>query len=138
MKLTRAGEYAIRAVLFLAGQPEGRVVNRKRIAEAMDIPYPFLGKIGPALAGADIIRITQGPRGGYQLSRPPGQITLLDVIVAIEGDIPLNECVVHPEACRRSPACSVHQVWQQARQALCDVLDGADFATLSQRMCHDC
>ncbi len=133
MNLTRAGEYAIRCVLYLSTQDQQRVVKRREVAREMDIPGHFLGKIAQRLARAQIVEISQGARGGYRLLRPPSQISLLDVIVAVEGHMALNQCLIRPESCNRSNFCAVHQIWHQAREALLEVLRGADFASLARQ-----
>jgi Rrf2 family protein len=133
MNLTRAGEYAVRCVLFLSLHQPREIVNRKKISQAMDIPSQFLSKIAQRLSRGGLIVITQGSKGGYQLARDPKDITLLDVIECVEGDIGLNTCILRPDSCARTPACPVHKVWAKARDALCEVLGEADFATLALR-----
>lgn len=118
MRLTRAGEYAVRCVLYLAGRPPGDVASRREVASAMDIPDSFLSKIAQQLAKAGIIEIIQGAKGGYRLLIPPENVTLLDVVETISGEIFLNDCLMRPGACSRSPVCKVHQVWQKAREQL--------------------
>jgi Rrf2 family iron-sulfur cluster assembly transcriptional regulator len=122
MRLTRAGEYAIRCVLYLAGRPPGEVSSRREVAAAMDIPDPFLSKIAQQLAKAGLIEIIQGAKGGYRLLLPPEKVTLLDVVETISGEIFLNDCLMRPGACSRSPVCKVHQVWQKAREQLRETL----------------
>ena len=130
MRLTRAGEYAVRCVLYLASQGEGVVCNRKQIAAEMDIPDQFLGKIAQQLARSGFIEIVQGARGGLKLTASPANLTLLDVVEVVIGEIFLNDCVIRPESCRRSQACSVHQVWDKARSQLRDTLRQATFSSL--------
>lgn len=125
MMLTKAGEYAVRCMVYLAGKGGLDVVPRKGIAEAMDIPGPFLAKIAQDLSRAGLIQVVQGARGGYRLLKPADQITLLDVIEAVEGEIFLNECLFRPESCGRSRHCKVHRVWQKAREGLRRTLAGA-------------
>ena len=132
MRLTRAGEYAVRCVLCLASQGQGVVCNRKRIAKAMDIPDPFLGKIAQQLAHAGLIEIIQGSKGGLRLVISPDEINLLDVVEAVIGEIFLNDCIFRPESCDRSNACAVHAVWEKSRNQLRETLRRATFAKLMQ------
>ncbi|MGV1100212.1 RrF2 family transcriptional regulator [Thiovibrio sp. JS02] len=132
MRLTRAGEYAVRCVLFLARRGRGVLVSRMEIAASTDIPPPFLAKIAQQLAKAGIIEILQGANGGYRLLREPASITLLAVIEAIIGEISLNDCVGRPESCGKSAVCTVHRVWNKANQQLRATLREADFATLAE------
>ena len=130
MRLTRAGEYAVRCVLYLSSQGQGVVCNRKKIAEAMDIPDPFLGKIAQQLARAGLIEIVQGSKGGLRLVASPEAISLLEVVEAVIGEIFLNDCLMRPESCNRSNTCAVHWVWEKARNQLRETLRDATFARL--------
>lgn len=118
MRLTRAGEYAVRCSLYLSSRNRGQVISRKEISREMDIPGPFLTKIAQQLAKAGILEIVQGARGGYRLLASPETVSLLDVIEVIEGELFLNDCVLRPESCFRSPSCAIHRVWEKARDQL--------------------
>jgi Rrf2 family iron-sulfur cluster assembly transcriptional regulator len=130
LRLTRAGEYAVRCVLYLASQAPTEVCNRKTIARAMDIPDQFLGKIAQQLVHAGIIEVLQGSKGGLRLLVSPEKISLLEVVEAVIGEIFLNDCVLRPESCDRSNACAVHVVWEKARNQLRKTLNEATFAQL--------
>lgn len=130
MRLTKAGEYAVRCALYLSSRPLQEIVSSREIARVMDIPNQFLGKIAQQLARAHIIEIIQGPKGGYRLLISPERLTLLDVVEAVTGEIFLNDCLLRPESCRRSPDCFVHQVWHKARNQLRETLNQANFAML--------
>lgn len=136
MRLTRAGEYAVRCVLHLASRGQGTLCARRDVAERMDIPDQFLGKIAQQLARAGLIEIVQGARGGLRLVVPPDQVTLLDVVEAVIGEIFLNDCVMRPESCDRSHACAVHCVWAKAKDQLRRTLEEATFAVLLKQ--NDC
>jgi Rrf2 family protein len=130
MRLTRAGEYAIRAVLFMAMRPFGSVTQRKEISAEMDIPMEFLGKIATQLKRAGIIEILQGPKGGFRLLVRPEELSLLRVVEAIMGEIFLNDCVIKPNSCKRSKDCAVHKVWEEARLQLRETLGQVTFDKL--------
>ena len=132
MRLTRAGEYAVRCVLYLASQKQGMVCNRKTIAKAMDIPDQFLGKIAQQLAHASLIEVVQGSKGGLRLVIPPDKISLLDVVEAVIGEIFLNDCLLKPDSCDRSNTCAAHFVWEKARNQLRQTLREATFTRLLQ------
>lgn len=138
MRLTRAGEYGIRCVLYLAMHRDRAVIGRKEIAEAMDVPAQFLGKVAQHLARAGIIAIGQGSQGGYQLTRPPQDITLLSVVEAIDGEIFLNDCIHRPDSCDRQKICAVHHVWDQARRQLRDTLGSTNLAELAAMEAKTC
>jgi Rrf2 family protein len=130
MRLTRAGEYAVRCVLYLSTQGVGLIANRKQIAREMDIPDQFLCKIAQQLARSGILEIVQGAKGGLRLTVSPENISLLDVVEAVIGEICLNDCIVRPESCNRSQTCAVHQIWDKASSQLRNTLREATFAGL--------
>ena len=132
MRLTRAGEYAVRCVLYLSSQPEGAVVSRRDISEQMEIPDQFLGKIAQQLARAHLIEIVQGSKGGYRLLRSPSKIFLLTVVEAVIGQIFLNDCLMNPGSCKRSSSCSVNKIWEKARNQLRKTLKEVSFEQLLQ------
>ncbi len=130
MKITRAAEYAVRCIYYLAWKGEGVVVNKKKIAEQMNIPEQFLTKVAQQLAHAGIIIIVQGAKGGFMLTEAPEKITLLDIIEVMMGTLFLNDCIRHPESCKKSPDCSIHVVWQTVQQKLRETLKEANFKNL--------
>lgn len=132
MRLTRAGEYAIRCVLYLSMHRDRPVITRKEIAEAMAIPAQFLGKVAQHLSRAGIIAIRQGAQGGYELLRRPEDITLLSLVEAIDGEIFLNDCIHRPESCDRQTLCAVHRVWDKARSQLRRTLADTTLAELAE------
>jgi Rrf2 family protein len=130
MKLTRGGEYGIRGVLYLAGQNDGKVSMLSAIAEAQDVPPRFLAKIFQALAKAGIVKSHRGAKGGFSLARSASEITIKDVIEAIEGPIHLNVCLVGQGECNRDKICPMHAVWEEAQEKMMGVLARANFADL--------
>lgn len=130
MRLTRAGEYAVRCIYHLAIQGVGVVTKRTQIAQAMDIPDQFLGKIAQQLAQAGLIEIVQGSKGGLRLVISPHKVSMLAVIEAVIGEIFLNDCIIRQASCDRSKSCVAHQVWQKARDQLRNTLAEATFDKL--------
>jgi len=132
MRLTRAGEYAVRCILYLAKAGKGIQVSKNEIAAKTDTPPQFLAKIAQQLSRAGLIEILQGANGGYRLLLDPEKISLLEVIEAIIGKISLNDCVSRPDSCPSSATCTVHRVWNKANRQLRDTLRETDFATLAR------
>jgi Rrf2 family protein len=117
-------------MLYLSVAGKGVLVSRRTVAGEMDIPEQFLGKIAQQLARAGLIEIIQGAKGGFRLTVLPAELTLLTVIEAVIGEIFLNDCILRPESCDRSPACKVHLVWENVRNQLRGSLRKATFETL--------
>jgi Rrf2 family protein len=130
LQITRDGEYAVRAVLFLAGRAEGTLSLISEISEAQEVPKSYLSKIMQHLVRAGLVKSRRGARGGFYLARKPEEITLREAIEAIEGPIFLNVCLIKKGECHRDEFCPVHQVWKEAQKRLFEVLDGKTMAQL--------
>jgi Rrf2 family protein len=130
LQITRQADYAVRAVLYLSKLSNGGHATTRKIALDREIPPSFLAKIVSQLSIAGVVNTSRGARGGVSLSRPPKNITLLEVIEAIDGPICLNECVNDPSVCRFSDTCTVHEFWASAQADLVDRLAATDFHML--------
>lgn len=133
MRLTRAGEYAIRCMIYLAHKGQGVLISKQEICERAEIPGHFLAKIAQELAKAQLIAISQGPKGGYSLLPAPADISLLQVVEVMIGEIFLNDCIDRPQSCTVSESCSVHKVWGKAREQLRETLGAVSLAELSEK-----
>jgi Rrf2 family protein len=131
MQITRQADYAVRAVLYLAGLNNGRRAPTSEIARKQHIPPSFLAKIVSQLSVAGVVQTSRGARGGVSLARPSADISLLEVVEAIDGPISLNECVLDPKACVFGADCAVHEVWCKAQVELVDKLRETNFDTLA-------
>ncbi|HZT83439.1 MAG TPA: Rrf2 family transcriptional regulator [Gemmataceae bacterium] len=87
MKLTRASSYALHAVVYMAAQKNDKPVASHHIAQARGIPERFLLKVLKPLVSASVLRSIKGPNGGYRLARPANEITLLEIVEAVDGPI---------------------------------------------------
>ena len=131
LQLTRGGEYAVRAMAYLARLPEGHVAALHEIGRAQDIPESFLAKILQSLVHAGLAVSLRGAHGGFALARPASEITMRDVIEAVDGPIALNQCVASPEDCPRNHDCEVHKVWLCAQDQLMGVLGTVSLQSLA-------
>ncbi len=122
MQITLACEYAIRAMLYLANKESEILVQTKDIATFGEIPKPFLQKILNKLAKSSLIIAVRGINGGVKLSKPSKDISLLEIIEAIEGRIFFNQCFFEPDFCHRTNWCSVHAVWSEAQNTVRKIL----------------
>jgi Rrf2 family protein len=133
VEITQQADYAVRAVLELALRPEGERVSSEEIARNQNIPVAFLTKICARLAAAGVVVTQRGVNGGVRLARSPDQITLLDVIEAIDGPITLNRCARRPNECSRDRTCAIHPIWLELCQEFRARLNGYDFAAMANR-----
>ncbi|GAW91936.1 RrF2 family transcriptional regulator [Calderihabitans maritimus] len=133
MKLNQATDYAFRAVLYMSRLPMGEVVEAKEIAEQEKIPLRFLLKIFRQLVAAGLVRSYRGVKGGYALAKHPKDISLRDVVEAVEGSIVMNRCLIEPEGCNKGgqPYCSIHHALSSIQKILIEELSRYDFYTLA-------
>jgi Rrf2 family protein len=128
LELTHRGSYAIRAVLTLARAPKDEVVPARQIAKEMDIPVRFLPQVLGDLSRAGIVEARLGRAGGYRLSKPAAEVSLLDVIEAAEGDARRQTCVLSGKPCDGDHPCDVHDMFYDAQEAILQRLDGVSIA----------
>lgn len=133
MIITRATEYAIRAVLYMACQPPGEIVLKKDICRTQEITPAFLTKILQPLIKVGIVGSQRGVGGGFYLARKPESISLFDVIKAQEGPVYLNQCLIKDGSCAREFFCPVHGAWDEIRSEFMATLSRYDFASLAAR-----
>ncbi|MBL8290926.1 MAG: Rrf2 family transcriptional regulator [Bryobacterales bacterium] len=133
MQLTLTADYAARVMIHLASLPVGERASRDILAEASQTPTHFLSKILQSLARSGLIVSRRGASGGFALARPADQLTLLDVLEAIEGPLALNRCLEKSTPCSRSTWCGAHLVWARAQAALIEVLRSATLTELARQ-----
>jgi Rrf2 family protein len=131
MQITRQADYAIRAVRYLARQGENQRAATSTVAREMKIPPSFLAKIISQLSIAGLLHTSRGARGGVSLARDAKEISLLDVVEAIDGPILLNECVGDPDGCQFTEDCAMHPIWKEAQETLVNRLRSTTFASLA-------
>jgi len=133
MEITRQTDYAIRCVLYLSRKPDQPTVV-EQIAQEMSIPRSFLSKIVQKLSRANILESFRGVKGGFKLVRKPTEISLLDVIDAMQGPAASNKCAVDKAKCNLSSTCVVHPVWLELRKQTEDYLRKISFASLGDKI----
>ncbi len=116
MRITRETDYAIIAATYLAEQ--SKPASAAKIAEACDLNASLMSKVLKLLAKAGVLVSTRGVYGGYQLASTPEEISLLDIIVAIEGPMAINACVDHENPCVRLGECDLAPHWRIINQKL--------------------
>jgi Rrf2 family protein len=127
MQITRQADYAVRAVLYLTKLGPDRRAATSQIAQEQHIPPSFLAKIVSQLSVAGLLQTSRGARGGVSLARPPEEISLLEVVEAIDGPILLNECVAGNGICVFGDTCPMRPVWCDAQVELVERLKTTTF-----------
>ena len=134
MKLSKRGEYGLRALQDLAAHyGEGPVPNRD-LAARNNVPPRFLEQILLTLKHGQIVRSQKGPRGGYYLARPPQQINLAEVVRLLDGPLAPISCVsetaYEPCGCPDMEACGLRRVMREVRDVVASMMERTTLADL--------
>jgi Rrf2 family iron-sulfur cluster assembly transcriptional regulator len=118
--LSNSCRYGIRAVIYLASQPESAgKTGIKKVSSDLDLPTPFLAKILQQLAKQKILSSTKGPHGGFSILKDPKTITLYDIVKTIDGEEIFTNCIMHNGPCiivdgTKKP-CPLHEDYSKTR-----------------------
>ena len=130
MQITRQADYALRAIKYLPRLSPGEKASTSAIALEQSIPPSFLAKIISQLSIAGLIHTARGAHGGVFLSRSAADISILDVVEAIDGPITMNECTTNPNICSFSSDCVLHDLWCDTRLELITKLKKTTFSQI--------
>jgi Rrf2 family protein len=129
--LSKSCVYGLRASLYVAGFAVKReYVPIREIAQQLDISFHFLTKILQQLTGAGLMESYRGPSGGVTLAKPAEEISLFDIVSAIDGDGLFSECVLGLEGCGTHAPCPLHETWAAQRGKLHVALKAATLESL--------
>ena len=123
MLYSKPCEYAIRALAYLALEPNRPAAQGQEIASAESIPAPVLGKILQELVRKGLLESRRGPGGGFRLARRAELITLRDVVAAVDGLDHFLECAVGLERCEDEAPCPLHDTWKGLRTQIMTYLE---------------
>jgi Rrf2 family protein len=133
--ISKSSQYAIQAVMYVARAAHQRaLVHVKEISNVLHIPHHFLGKILQTLSRHGILASQKGLKGGFSLARLPEQITLMDIIEAVDGEAFRTECFFGFPGCGESTPCSIHELWSDTRTKILDSLRRTTIADLSSEL----
>jgi Rrf2 family protein len=117
----------------LAAQHSDDPVMLRKISERQDLSKKYLDNIFTSLRLAGLLRTVRGASGGYLLARDPAQITVAEVVKALEGSVSPVDCINHPELCERSHDCAARQLWSELERAMFRVLENRTLKDLVER-----
>ncbi len=127
-------EYALRAVLYLALQPDGDMTPIKDLSKRLDLPSPFLAKILQDLATKGLLKSLKGPTGGFALAMASSDITLLHIVEAIDGLEFMHKCVMGFPECGGENPCPVHERWGTLREDIYAMLVSKNVGEMASDM----
>ena len=132
MQITRATDYSVRVLIYLATLPEGMRVPAPGIAHGIEAPESFVSKVLQQLVQRGMVTSHRGVAGGFQLAVQPEKVSLLDVVEMIEGPLQINLCLPGEATCDRKSWCGAHPIWSEAQDALKKVLASASIASMAR------
>lgn len=125
--------YGLRALLHMATHPESEAFTATELADAADTTEDFMHKIMRALRDGGIVTSRRGPSGGFAFARTPGEISLLEVVTAVQGPLQVNRCVMGLGICDRSDGCPLRPTWMRVQHELEAGLGAATLASIAAR-----
>jgi len=133
MKLSTKGRYGARFMLDLALHYGNGPVFLKDIAARQEISEKYLGHLITPLKAARLINSTRGAHGGYSLAKAPDEITLAEVLEAVEGNLDLAECVSNSDSCNRIDCCVTRDIWTDISKKILGTLRSTTLQDMSER-----
>jgi FeS assembly SUF system regulator len=133
LKLSKLSDYATMLMTAMAAEP-ARVHNGQELAERTHVPAPTVAKLLKALARGGLLESARGARGGYRLLHAPEQLSVADVIRALEGPIAVTECSVHGGDCDIESTCATRANWRLINSAIRQALEAVTLAQMAAPM----
>ena len=133
MRLTMKGDYGLRAMIDMAARYGQGPTPSAEIARRQVIPEHFLDQVLITLRRAGLVKSHRGPQGGHMLARPPAQISMFDVLQALEGAPTSLDCVPQPNSCQLAPGCGMRDIWVQIDTFARDLLSATTLEQLAAR-----
>lgn len=129
LRVSRLTDYATVLLTVLAREPAA-LQSATTLAEQARLEPPTTSKVLKQLGQAGLVESQRGAAGGYRLSRPASEISLADVVIAIEGPIGMTECSIQPGECGHEPHCGISSGWQRVSMAISSALRSVSLADL--------
>ncbi len=130
-RVSKLTDYATVLMTHLARSPE-TVLSAQELAKSTSLELPTTRKVLKRMAGAGLVESYRGTRGGYRLARAPAQISVFQVIAAMEGPVAMTECGLDEGLCPQEPVCSVRGNWQMINRAVVAALKEVNLLDMTQ------
>ncbi len=135
MNLSTRARYGLRAMVELAGHYGQGSTNMQAIAEGQGLPRKYLDTLFNALKVSGLVISRRGVGGGWELTRPPAEIRLSEILIPLEGSLGLVQCVDFPHTCAKHDCCNARELYTEMQAAILDVIDRYTLADMYDRQC---
>ena len=129
LRVTKLTDYATVVLTVLAAAPDA-VLSANELAERAGIEVPTAAKVLKPLAQAGLVEGFRGANGGYRLARDAGEVTLADIVEAMEGPLAMTECSIHQGQCGIEDSCGVRGNWQRVNAVIAEALRGISLQSM--------
>jgi Rrf2 family transcriptional regulator, iron-sulfur cluster assembly transcription factor len=133
MLLSKSCVYGLRASLYLAARDDNEYVPIREMSDKLEISFHFLTKILQQLTGEGMLESYKGPNGGVRLTRSGEDISLMEVVMAIDGDYMLTECALGLPGCGVMKPCPIHEKWAETRDGIRNMLESTTLTELTKK-----
>lgn len=133
MLLSKSCVYGLRASLFLASHQNEQYISIKKLSEKLDISFHFLTKILQQLTASDLLESLKGPNGGVRLSKSGSKISLMDIVIAIDGNDLVTECILGLPGCGINKPCPLHEMWASTRDEIKEMLENTSLEEMAHK-----
>lgn len=137
MLLSKSCIYGIRATLLISMDGGDDYISIREVSEKLNISFHFLTKTLQQLTAVGFLESYKGPKGGIRLLKPAEEISLLDIVLAIDGDVLLTQCVLGLPGCGTQKPCPLHEMWSPARNEIVDMLKSTNMLEVAQKIKDD-
>ena len=134
MLYSKPCEYVLRALTYLSSQNQRELFSVHEIAKSEDLPTPYLAKLLQRLAQRGILTSVKGPKGGFGLARRPEDITLMEVVEAVDGTEEFTRCAVGLAECSDTSPCPLHDTWKPLKTSITDYMSEQTLADLASAL----
>ncbi len=131
-RISRITDYGIVILAHLARHNDDCAHNSRELSEQTQLPAPVVSKVLKSLTRAGLLDSIRGSKGGYRLAQPPAQISVVQMITALEGPVAMTECVIHPGACSHEGNCGLQGPWLRINRAVQDALEKITLADIAE------
>ena len=132
LRISKLTDYGIVLLARFAGAQTDAQLSAREMSEMTGLPLPVVSKMLKELATAELLESVRGARGGYRLARSPHQVTVAEIIHALEGPIALMECTAGPGHCESEPRCQLQEPWHRINRAVHETLSRVTLAELAR------
>ncbi|MEX2574678.1 MAG: Rrf2 family transcriptional regulator [Balneolaceae bacterium] len=133
MLLSKSCVYGLRATLYLASKKGDQFMSIRQLSDRLEISFHFLTKILQQLTSRGLLESYKGPNGGVRLTCSGRNISLMEIVMAIDGDDMLTECALGLPGCGVMKPCPIHEKWAEIRESIKQMLESTTLAELAKK-----